>query len=230
MSVRPAARWWSPSERAAVSDVRRPRASEAGPRQSFQAGFWEESASPRGSAGAALLSAIAATVLFLIAGFIVQAVVFGAGHAPYPNQPSCASRRALSSRQSASGSISCISGSSGIILHFCFDVVWFALPIFLANAPGVWVQRVMVVAMTLVPFGIVLWRRIQAGHWSDSLSIRSQRGMGAASRDRASISGVGPAAAAGVRSTAEDGVARSGAAGLIDSARPRSRSRAAAAA
>ena len=24
----------------------------------------------------------------------------------------------------------------GIVLHFAFDVVWFALPIFLANAPG----------------------------------------------------------------------------------------------
>ena len=29
----------------------------------------------------------------------------------------------------------------GIVLHFTFDVVWFALPIFLANAPGIWFQQ-----------------------------------------------------------------------------------------
>ncbi len=29
----------------------------------------------------------------------------------------------------------------GIVLHFTFDVVWFALPIFLADAPGIWLQQ-----------------------------------------------------------------------------------------
>jgi hypothetical protein len=54
----------------------------------------------------------------------------------------------------------------GIVLHFTFDVVWFALPIFLTTAPGVWFQRAMVVTMTLVPLWIVVWRRVQQGEWS----------------------------------------------------------------
>src|SRR5207237_5078259 len=45
------------------------------------------------------------------------------------------------------------------------DVVWFALPIFLAHAPGVWIQKLMVVVMTLVPLWIVLWRRAHVGRW-----------------------------------------------------------------
>jgi hypothetical protein len=54
-----------------------------------------------------------------------------------------------------------------IVLHFAFDVVWFALPIFLADAPGIWLQQVMVVVMTLVPLGVVVWRRLQAGRWNE---------------------------------------------------------------
>ena len=55
----------------------------------------------------------------------------------------------------------------GIVLHFAFDVVWFALPIFLADAPGIWFQQLMVVVMTLVPLWVVLWRRRQAGAWTE---------------------------------------------------------------
>src|SRR5262249_14638030 len=55
----------------------------------------------------------------------------------------------------------------GIILHFSFDVVWFALPIFLAKAPGIWFQQLMVVVCTLVPLWVVLWRRVQVGSWTE---------------------------------------------------------------
>ena len=35
----------------------------------------------------------------------------------------------------------------------------------MAHAPGIWFQRAMVVAMTLVPVWVVLWRRAQEGRW-----------------------------------------------------------------
>src|SRR5258708_5111678 len=162
--------WWSPAEALLHPDVLATYAPWLSAiANSFQAGFWEESlfrAVPL--AGAALIGdRFGKRTPFLIVGFIVQAIVFGAGHAPYPNQPSFARPVELFIRSIGFGLLYVYFGLlPGIILHFCFDVVWFALPIFLASAPGIWVQRVMVVAMTLVPLGIVLWRRVQAGHWT----------------------------------------------------------------
>ena len=54
----------------------------------------------------------------------------------------------------------------GIVLHYTFDVIWFSLPIFLADAPGIWFQKAMVLIVTFIPLWIVLWRRIQVGHWT----------------------------------------------------------------
>ena len=162
--------WWSPSEALLHPDVLATYAPWLSAiANSFQAGFWEESlfrALPL--AGAALIGdRFGKRTPFLIAGFIVQAIVFGAGHAPYPNQPSFARPVELFLPSIGFGLLYIYFGLlPGIVLHFCFDVVWFALPIFLASAPGIWVQRVMVIAMTLAPLGIVLFRRIQAGEWT----------------------------------------------------------------
>jgi hypothetical protein len=163
--------WWSPSEALLHPDVLATYAPWLSAiANSFQAGFWEESlfrAVPL--AGAALIGdRFGKRTPFLILGFVVQAIVFGAGHAPYPNQPSFARPVELFIPSIGFGLLYIYFGLlPGIILHFCFDVVWFALPIFLASAPGVWVQRVMVVAMTLVPLAIVIWRRVQAGRWTE---------------------------------------------------------------
>ena len=99
-------------------------------------------------------------------GFIVQAIIFGAGHAPYPNQPSFARPVELIIPSIGFGLLYIYLGLvPGIVLHFTFDVVWFALPIFMAHAPGIWFQRAMLIAMTLVPLLVVLWRRTQEGRW-----------------------------------------------------------------
>jgi hypothetical protein len=162
--------WWSPSEALLHPDVLAtyaPWLSAIG--NSFQAGFWEESlfrAVP--IAGAALIGdRFGNRRLFIVLAFIVQAIIFGAGHAPYPNQPAYARPVELILPSIGFGLIYLYFGLlPGIVLHFTFDVVWFALPIFLANAPGVWIQKVMVVAMTLIPLWVILWRRMQAGAWT----------------------------------------------------------------
>ena len=108
-------------------------------------------------------------------------MIFGAGHAPYPAQPSFARPVELILPSIGFGLLYLYFGLlPGIILHFAFDVVWFALPIFLAKAPGIWVQQVMVVVMTLVPLWVVLVRRVQAGRWTELPGSRAQRGMDAA--------------------------------------------------
>ena len=162
--------WWSPSEALLHPDVLAtyaPWLSAIG--NSFQAGFWEESlfrAVP--IAGAALIGdRFGNRRLFIVLAFIVQAIIFGAGHAPYPNQPAYARPVELILPSIGFGLIYLYFGLlPGIVLHFTFDVVWFALPIFLAHAPGVWIQKVMVVAMTLMPLWVILARRVQAGAWT----------------------------------------------------------------
>src|SRR6185436_13388707 len=162
--------WWSPAEALLSPDVLAayvPWFSAIA--TSFQAGFWEESlfrAVP--IAGAALIGdRFGKRRLFIVLAFVVQAIVFGAGHAPYPNQPSYARPVELIIPSIGFGLLYLYFGLlPGIILHFAFDVVWFALPIFVANAPGIWIQRTMVVGVMLVPLWVVLWRRARADRWT----------------------------------------------------------------
>lgn len=163
--------WWSPSEALLHPDVLATYAPWLSAiANSFQAGFWEEAlfrAVP--IAGAALIGErLGQRRLFLVLGFILQAIIFGAGHAPYPNQPSFARPVELILPSIGFGLLYVYFGLlPAIILHFTFDVVWFALPIFLAHAPGIWLHKVMVVVMTLVPLWVVLWRRAQVGRWTE---------------------------------------------------------------
>jgi len=162
--------WWTPSEALLHPDVLAtyvPWLSAIA--NSLQAGFWEEClfrAVPL--AGAALIGdRFGKRGLFLAIGFLVQAAIFGAGHAPYPTQPSFARPVELILPSIGFGLLYVYFGLlPGIVLHFAFDVVWFALPIFLSDAPGIWFQKAMVIGMTLVPLWIVLWRRWQFGAWT----------------------------------------------------------------
>ncbi len=162
--------WWSPAEALLHPDVLATYAPWLSAiANSFQAGFWEEClfrAVPL--AGAALIGdRFGKRRLFLVIAFIVQAAVFGAGHAPYPNQPSFARPVELIIPSIGFGLLYLYFGLlPGIVLHFTFDVVWFALPVFIAVAPGIWFQQFMIVALTLVPLWVVLWRRLQAGRWT----------------------------------------------------------------
>jgi membrane protease YdiL (CAAX protease family) len=163
--------WWTPAEALLHPDVLAtyvPWLSAIA--NSLQAGFWEEAlfrAVPL--AGAALIGdRFGKRNLFLVVAFVVQAIVFGAGHAPYPTQPSYARPVELIIPSIGFGLLYVYFGLlPGIVLHFAFDVIWFALPIFLAEAPGIWFQKAMVVIVTLVPLWVVLWRRYQVGRWTE---------------------------------------------------------------
>ena len=163
--------WWSPARCAGPSgracDV---RAVAVGDCEFLPGGFWEEAlfrAVPL--AGAALIGdRFGHRRPCLVAGFVMQAIVFGSGHAPYPNQPAFARPVELIVPSIGFGLLYVYFGLlPGIILHFAFDVVWFALPIFMASAPGIWFDRPMILALTLVPLWIVLYRRLREGRWTD---------------------------------------------------------------
>ena len=152
---------------------------------SLQAGFWEEClfrAVP--IAGAALIGdRFGKRRLFIVLGFIVQVVIFGSGHAPYPTQPSFARPVELILPSIGFGLLYLYFGLlPGIVLHFIFDTVWFALPLFVATAPGIWIQRTMVVP---VASGAALDRPLaaRAARGVDrARSRRSQRRAGRPSR------------------------------------------------
>ena len=163
--------WWSPAEALVHPDVLATYAPWLSAiANSFQAGFWEEAlfrAVP--IAGAALIGdRFGKRNLFIAIAFVVQAIIFGAGHAPYPNQPSYARPVELILPSIGFGLLYLYFGLlPGIVLHFAFDVVWFALPIFMAKAPGIWFQQLMVILLTFVPLWIVFWRRAQVGRWTE---------------------------------------------------------------
>ncbi|PWT82049.1 MAG: hypothetical protein C5B57_09365 [Blastocatellia bacterium] len=158
--------WWTPSEALFNPDVLAayvPWFSAIA--RSFQAGFWEESlfrAVP--IAGAALIGdRLGHRRLWITLAFIVQAIIFGAGHAPYPTQPAYARPVELILPSIGFGLLYLRFGLlPGIILHFAFDSVWFALPIFAATAPGIRVQQITIVLMVFVPLWVVMARRLLA--------------------------------------------------------------------
>jgi hypothetical protein len=161
--------WWTPSEALIHPDILAtylPWLSAIA--NSLQAGFWEEAlfrAVP--IAGAALIGdRFGRRRLFIVIAFIVQTVVFGSGHAPYPTQPSYARPVELILPSIGFGLIFLRFGLlPGIVLHYAFDVVWMAMPLFVSTASGVWIDRTMVILLTLVPLGIVLGARLRAGRW-----------------------------------------------------------------
>jgi hypothetical protein len=163
--------WWTPSDALVHPDVLAtymPWLSAIAP--SVQAGFWEEClfrAVPL--AGAALIGdRLGQRRAFIVAAMIVQAVVFGAGHAPYPNQPAYARPVELILPSLLFGALYLRFGLlPAIVLHIAFDIVWFALPLFVSRAPGILIDRSLVVMLALVPLWIVLWRRWQAGRWTE---------------------------------------------------------------
>ncbi len=97
---------------------------------------------------------------------ILQAVIFGAGHANYPAQPAYARLVELIIPALGFGGLYLLFGLvPAIVFHFAFDVVWFAMPLFAADTPGIWISRGLVIILTLIPLWVVLRARLRAGAW-----------------------------------------------------------------
>ena len=173
--------WWSPSNALLEPDVLAtylPWLSSIA--ISLQAGFWEEClfrAVPL--AGAALLGRrFGRPALWIGAAMVLQALIFGAGHAAYPTQPAYARVVELILPSFFFGAIYLRYGLlPAIVLHFAFDVVWFAIPLFVSEAPGVWVDQVLVVLLTLVPLAAIGWVRWRARGMERLVARQVERGL-----------------------------------------------------
>lgn len=138
--------------------------------RALQAGFWEEMlfrAIPL--AGAALLGArYGGRRWWIGAALIVQAVIFAGAHANYPGQPGYSRLVELIIPSLVFGGLYLRLGLlPAIVLHFTYDIVLMALPLFAATAPGIWLDRLAVVLLALIPLWLVLWRRWRAGARAD---------------------------------------------------------------
>ncbi len=163
--------WWQPSEALTDPNILGSAIPALAPiAMSLQAGFMEE----------CLFRAVPLSLAAIIGeryGFrraalgvalVLQAAIFGAAHANYPGFPAYARLVELIGPALVWGLIFLRFGLvPTIILHATFDLVLFAIPVFLIDAPGGALQRVLVVAAGLVPLGVVLARRVAAGGWGE---------------------------------------------------------------
>lgn len=122
---------------------------------SLQAGFFEEvvcRALPLAMVAVLTRDSKHKKIWFILI-FIVQALIFGACHANYPNQPFYARLIELILPSFGFGLMYLNFGLlPGVITHFVYDVVWFAMPIFVSNL--FW-SKVMVVVFAGLPLWIV---------------------------------------------------------------------------
>jgi len=128
--------------------------------RSLGAGFWEEClfrAIPL--AGAAIIGQrYGKRNLFIVIAMILQAIIFGAAHANYAAQPAYARLVELIIPSLIFGGVYLKFGLLvGIITHFTYDVVFFGLPVFIASYPGAWINKLIIILLTLIPLFIVLF-------------------------------------------------------------------------
>ncbi len=144
---------------------------------SLKAGVWEEflfRALP--IAGVALLVKNKKNKLFWI-GFVIviQAIVFGAAHTNYPQQPAYARLVELFIPFLFFGILYYNLGLIPLIVaHYAIDVVWISLPIFASD--GMLDSKIIIIILFLLPIWIVLiykafnkgWQRIKPEFYNDS--------------------------------------------------------------
>ncbi len=163
--------WWTPSDVLVNPDMfANYLPSLSAISQAAQAGFWEE------CLFRAVPLAIAALIgdkfgkrrAFIAGAMILQAVVFASGHAGYANQPAYARVVELIIPSFVFGTLYLIFGLlPGIVLHFTYDTVWMALPLFVSSGARAHIEQAIVVLVVLVPLWVVLINRLRAGHWNE---------------------------------------------------------------
>jgi membrane protease YdiL (CAAX protease family) len=159
--------WWTPSEALIQPDLLATWAPWlTAVSIALFSGFWEESlfrAVPL--AGAALLGARFGGRGWWIGGaLILQAVLFAAGHADYPQQPAYARVVELFFPALLWGILYLWVGLVPVILaHGAYNLTLVSLPLWVSSAPGIWVDRTFLVVLGLAPLWILLVQGLRKG-------------------------------------------------------------------
>ncbi len=163
--------WWQPSSEMTDPNVLSSAVPALAPiAMSLQAGFMEEClfrAIPL-SLGALIGAHFGRKRAGIAIAFVLQALVFGAAHANYPGFPSYSRLVELILPSMIWAAIFLRFGLlPTILLHACFDLSLFAIPVFLVDAPGAWLQRALIIVAGAVPLFVIAARRVRAGAWSE---------------------------------------------------------------
>jgi membrane protease YdiL (CAAX protease family) len=152
--------WWQPSSTFIDPNILATYVPWLSPLvNALQAGFWEE------CLFRVIPLATAALVgrwfkqerLFVIVALILQALVFGAAHASYPQQPSYFRIVELFFPSLAYGWLYLAFGLvTVIIIHVIYDAVLMSLPLLISTAAGIWLSKLMIVILSLMPVWILL--------------------------------------------------------------------------
>lgn len=162
--------WWTPAEAIVQPDLlATPFPWVSGFTTSLYAGFSEEAlfrAVPL--AGAAILGThFGRRKAWIGVALVLQALIFAAAHANYPQQPAYARLVELFLPALALGAVYLRFGLlTGVIAHFSYDLTWFSVPLFASQ--GAWASKFLVVALGLVPLGIVLVARFRHGRLAEA--------------------------------------------------------------
>ncbi len=136
-------------------------------KDSFHAGVWEEClfrAVPL-SCIALLGARFNKRTMFIALGIVLQAIIFGAVHANYPQQPSYARILEIFLPSVMWAIIYLIWGLIPvIIIHFLYDISLMSLPIFLSSA---WLSQFMVIFLGALPLCALAYGRIKSGSWKE---------------------------------------------------------------
>ncbi|MEP7208382.1 MAG: CPBP family intramembrane glutamic endopeptidase [Casimicrobiaceae bacterium] len=161
--------WWQPSESLTDPNILGSAVPALSPiAMALQAGFMEEClfrAVPL-SLAALIGARFGRRNLAIGIAIVVQALVFGGGHANYPGFPAYSRLVELLLPSLVWALLFLRFGLLvTILLHVLFDLALMSIPLFLVDAPGSSLQRALVIAAGLVPLAIVLVQRWRAGAW-----------------------------------------------------------------
>jgi hypothetical protein len=159
--------WWTPSDTLVNPDMfANYLPSLSAISLAAQAGFWEEClfrAAPL-AAAALIGDRFGRRRAFIVGAMILQALVFAAGHAGYANQPPYARVVELIIPSFAFGILYLAFGLlPGIVLHFAYDTVWMALPLFVSTSSRAYLEQAIVVLAVLIPVWVLIVNRMRAG-------------------------------------------------------------------
>jgi hypothetical protein len=163
--------WWTPSDTLVNPDIfANYLPSLSAIALAAQAGFWEEClfrAVPLATA-ALIGDRFGKRRAFIAVAMVFQALVFAAGHAGYANQPAYARVVELIIPSFAFGALYLLFGLlPGVVLHFAYDVVWMALPLFVSSSVRAYIEQAIVIIVTLIPMWVVVVSRIRCRRWTD---------------------------------------------------------------
>jgi hypothetical protein len=152
--------WWAPSETLVDPNILSTYLPWLTPlANALHAGFWEEClfrAVPL-SCAALIGARLGRTRLIMGITLVVQALIFGAAHANYPNQPAYARIVEIAPAFLVFGIIYLRFGLLPVIVaHFGVDMFCMSLPIFFTHTSGIWADRLVVALLIALPLGVVL--------------------------------------------------------------------------